>query len=237
MFFAFDALTRSTKRSIFIIFNFQMQPINIIRTNATKQHVRMSACGGRSLSPSRLSLWRPTPVQTSSPLNIKIEPCEVAAEPINQDWFAEQFFAKFALLEDALTKLLLLVALLADEGLIADSERQLFKRLLMENKDVKNNEILGIFQRSKSLYHLRSEFRGRLGIPRTRVSDDNRSRSSKCFFGRQHAKTQISDRSAPYLKLMSTDKFKTNEENGTTSTGETSSLLLMDLSFRYRTEH
>ena len=58
------------------------------------------------------------------------------------------------------------------------------------------------FQRTKSLYFLRSELRGRLGIPRTRTTDGTRSRGNYSSVSPKQSQKMCA-KGAFVMKLMS----------------------------------
>lgn len=74
----------------------------------------------------------------------------------------------------------------------------------MKNSDRKNEEIVHTFQRTKSLYHLRSELRGRLGIPRTRTTDGTRKQGNYSSVTPKHSMTLPGGRGAFALKIATT---------------------------------
>ena len=79
----------------------------------------------------------------------------------------------------------------------------------MKNSDRKNAEIVNTFKRTKSLYHLRSELRGRLGIPRTRSSDGDRSQSKYASITPRISMTMPRGFDAFAQNLTDSHKFKT----------------------------
>ena len=84
----------------------------------------------------------------------------------------EEWFDNFEELDDPLTKCLLLVAVLTSHGLINAREAVQFKTFLMQGVHKgRNSQIITSFLRSKSLFVIRSEMRGHLGLPRMRRSD------------------------------------------------------------------
>jgi len=84
----------------------------------------------------------------------------------NQAWFTS-----FEALEDSLTKALVLVALMSDKNIINFKEADQFKKFLLTSQDSAVVRIIKSFIKLKSLFALRSELRGRLGLPRNRASD------------------------------------------------------------------
>ena len=115
----------------------------------------------------------------------------------DHDWFST-----FEQLEDNLTKCLLLVAVLTSQGLVSAKEASSFKKFLMAGVDMRNNQALATFTRSKSLYTLRSVFRGYLGLPRMRKSDSLSSSNRK-----QPASLSPKKSAAIELKLSSLQQF------------------------------
>ena len=86
----------------------------------------------------------------------------------NAEWFED-----FDALVDPLTKSLILVALIQAQGLVSLKESLLMKRFLMQSLDdqTKCSSIVDAFMREKSLYKLRSTFRGSMGLPRMQSVD------------------------------------------------------------------
>ena len=94
-----------------------------------------------------------------------------------EEFTREDWFSDFMAIEDPLEKSLLLVAILTDVQLIAEKESGLFKRYLMQcpsGEDQRSRHFINVFLKTKSLFSLRSELRGRLGLPRQRTSDFTR---------------------------------------------------------------
>lgn len=83
----------------------------------------------------------------------------------DQVWFAE-----FLAMMDPLAQLLLLVAVMFDQGMLVMGELTQFKVFLFSNDEKRHAELLSSFLRHKSLYAFRSQIRGHLGIPRLRPS-------------------------------------------------------------------
>lgn len=88
----------------------------------------------------------------------------------------EAWFAKFAELPDDLTKSLVLIAIMQHKEIIKLKESSMMKTFLLSATDSKLQSILNRFMQGKSLYLLRTELRGRMGLPRTR-QDDMRTKS------------------------------------------------------------
>ena len=83
----------------------------------------------------------------------------------------KEWFCQLELLEDNLTKCLLLATILCNENLIDHKEFTQIKRFLMESKTRKTSQILSALEKSKSLFFMRCELRGHMGLPRMRASD------------------------------------------------------------------
>ena len=88
----------------------------------------------------------------------------------------EAWFARFAELPDDLTKSLVLIAIMQHKEIIKLKESSMMKTFLLSTSDSKLKSIVNRFMQGKSLYLLRTELRGRLGLPRTR-QDDTKSKS------------------------------------------------------------
>ena len=58
-------------------------------------------------------------------------------------------------------------------SLIENKECLLFKKFLLDISEKKLKEVVQVFRRSMSLFEMRSELRGRLGLPRTRSFSPN----------------------------------------------------------------
>lgn len=80
----------------------------------------------------------------------------------------EAWFARFAELPDDLTKSLVLIAIMQHKEIIKLKESSMIKTFLLSTSDSKLQSIVNRFMQGKSLYLLRTELRGRLGLPRTR---------------------------------------------------------------------
>ena len=76
------------------------------------------------------------------------------------------WFKKFDEIANTLSQGLLLVAVLHFADMIKEKESTLMKKFLLLQTDTKSKEIVKSFLRTKSLYMLRSEIRGRMGLPR-----------------------------------------------------------------------
>ena len=77
-----------------------------------------------------------------------------------------------------MVQILILIAILHTQEIIQEKESTLMKKFLLTSTESKANEILKSFFRKKSLYQLRSELRGRMGLPRMQNKDINISTSS-----------------------------------------------------------
>ena len=94
------------------------------------------------------------------------------------------WFSVFDKIEGPLTKCLVLVALIQIKGIVTLKESlQMKSFLLLEGpeNETKSLKVLDAFNRSKSLYKLRSEFRGYMGLPRMRSNDSECSESPTNF--------------------------------------------------------
>ena len=89
-----------------------------------------------------------------------------------------EWFEQFALIEDELTQTLVLVACLHSQDLITLKESQQMKQFLLTKSETQIKMLVKAFMCTKSLYSWRSEFRGKMGIPRQRFNDSCSSRSS-----------------------------------------------------------
>ena len=86
------------------------------------------------------------------------------------DLTEEEWFSRFNTIESQLTKLFVLIALLRSQGLITQKECVQFKEFIMRNEEIASHSVC-TFDKSKSLFSMRNELRGRLGLPRQRKSD------------------------------------------------------------------
>ena len=87
----------------------------------------------------------------------------------------EAWFARFAELPDDLTKSLVLIAIMQHKEIIKLKESSMIKTFLLSTSDSKLQSIVNRFMQGKSLYLLRTELRGRLGLPRTRKDDTKKT--------------------------------------------------------------
>ena len=114
--------------------------------------------------------------QTSKLSGVDFTDLEPYQNLLDIDQIEEQeWFEQFEKLEGTLTRCLLLIAMLHNVQLISDKEQTMFKKMVFTQSDKRNKEILGAFSRSRSLYSVRSEFRGRLGLPRLQKQDSQLS--------------------------------------------------------------
>ena len=99
-----------------------------------------------------------------------------------QDPEAEDaWFDSFEKLEDTMVQILILIAILHTQEIIQEKESTLMKKFLLTSAESKANEILRSFLRKKSLYQLRSELRGRMGLPRMRSREIGNNTSSLSY--------------------------------------------------------
>ena len=82
----------------------------------------------------------------------------------------KEWFDRFNGIEEKLTKLFVLIAIMRKQGLITSKECSQFKEFIIRYEE-KANHSLATFEKSKSLFSLRSELRGRLDLPRQRKTD------------------------------------------------------------------
>ena len=75
------------------------------------------------------------------------------------------------MLEDPLTKGLVLIAIMAERQIVTSKESEQFKKFILTAHENAINRTVNIFCKTKSLFSLRCELRGRLGLPRSRASD------------------------------------------------------------------
>ena len=83
----------------------------------------------------------------------------------------DEWFTRFERLDDPLTKCLLLVAIMFNQNVITEKESLLFKSLLLNDSEARNNEIVRQFKRTQNLFYVRTTLRGHLGLPRIQRSD------------------------------------------------------------------
>ena len=81
----------------------------------------------------------------------------------------------------------------------------MMKKFLLTSAETKAKEILKSFLRKKSLYQLRSEIRGKMGLPRMRSNDDS-------FISSNSFKDKGRNRGKPLLSPQS-NRHKTQSIN------------------------
>ena len=95
----------------------------------------------------------------------------------------KEWFDRFNGIEEKLTKLLVLIAILREHGLITSTECTQFKEFILRYEENATHS-LATFEKTKSLFALRSELRGRLGLPRHRKTDSKSTKSTVSLFSR-----------------------------------------------------
>lgn len=108
----------------------------------------------------------------------------------------DQWFKQFDVVDGALTKCLLLVAVMSSHELIDSKESVRFKMFLLLCSEQRTEQIVASFVRNKSLIALRSVIRGHLGLPRMKRSDSDSPYARKRTNSRRLASAQSNSRNA-----------------------------------------
>ena len=140
------------------------------------------------------------------------------------DLTEEEWFARFNTIESQLTKLFVLIALLRSQGLITQKECAQFKEFIMRNEETASHSV-STFDKSKSLYSMRNELRGRLGLPRQRKSDysptSDKSRTDLSFDKFDRARKGKA-RGTDFFSLHDREEDKSDPGFGESNCGEMS---------------
>ena len=112
--------------------------------------------------------WHATRTRTKSPKSSVNDSSLLCIDEMTED----EWFGRFNGIAEQLTKLFVLIALMRSQGLITSKECKQFKEFVIRNED-KAAQSVATFDKSKSLFSMRSELRGRLGLPRQRKTDNS----------------------------------------------------------------